>query len=173
MSKKPKAIKDYLVTWAVDIAADSPEEAARKALEIQRDPDSIANVFDVNANGFPIRVDFAAGDPPSITTPPITVTVFGFYEDTETGWAQSGTGRTVAEAVADALRQSAHSELIIVDAVLGTHTSVLKKSAVCAAKDWPGITACERCGNILPKEKTGTCDTCMAETAPAVNKKEK
>lgn len=38
---------EYRVTWDIDIEADSPEEAAKKALEIQRRPDSIATVFDV------------------------------------------------------------------------------------------------------------------------------
>jgi hypothetical protein len=37
----------YLVTWQIDIEADTPQEAARKALLIQRKHDSIATVFDV------------------------------------------------------------------------------------------------------------------------------
>jgi hypothetical protein len=37
----------YRVTWDIELDADSPEDAARKALEIQRDPNSIATVFDV------------------------------------------------------------------------------------------------------------------------------
>lgn len=37
----------YLVLWSVDINADSPEEAAREALEIQRDSDSTATLFEV------------------------------------------------------------------------------------------------------------------------------
>lgn len=37
---------EYQVTWTIDIDADSHEDAARKALEIQRDPDSIALVFE-------------------------------------------------------------------------------------------------------------------------------
>lgn len=40
----------YLVTWIIDIDADSPEEAAKKALEIQRDPNSIATYFTVTNN---------------------------------------------------------------------------------------------------------------------------
>jgi len=40
-------MKLYRVTWVIDLEADSPEEAARKALEIQRDPDSTATVFEV------------------------------------------------------------------------------------------------------------------------------
>lgn len=37
----------YLVSWAIDIDADSPEEAAERALEIQRDPAGLATVFKV------------------------------------------------------------------------------------------------------------------------------
>lgn len=37
----------YLVTWRIDIEADSPEEAAAQALATQRDPESTATVFDV------------------------------------------------------------------------------------------------------------------------------
>lgn len=38
----------YRVVWEIDIEdAETPEEAARKALSIQRDPNSIATVFDV------------------------------------------------------------------------------------------------------------------------------
>ena len=35
----------YRVTWEIDIDAESFEDAARKALEIQRDPGSIATCF--------------------------------------------------------------------------------------------------------------------------------
>ena len=37
----------YRVTWEIDIEAGSPLAAAKKALKIQRDPSSIATVFDV------------------------------------------------------------------------------------------------------------------------------
>ena len=37
----------YRVHWEIDIEADSPEAAAREALAVHRDPDSIANVFEV------------------------------------------------------------------------------------------------------------------------------
>ncbi len=37
----------YTVTWDIEIDADSPEEAARLALEIQRDPASEATMFAV------------------------------------------------------------------------------------------------------------------------------
>ncbi len=40
----------YFVTWTMDIDADTPEEAARKAFKIHRDPESIATVFTVRDN---------------------------------------------------------------------------------------------------------------------------
>ena len=40
-------MKTYRVTWEIDIDANSPYEAASRALEIQRDPGSTATVFDV------------------------------------------------------------------------------------------------------------------------------
>lgn len=43
--------RTYLVTWEIDIEADSPREAAEKALRIQRDPESIATVFAVTESG--------------------------------------------------------------------------------------------------------------------------
>lgn len=52
-------MKTYSVTWGIEIDAKTPEEAARKALEIQRDPQSIyAMVFDVcDERGNTTRVD--------------------------------------------------------------------------------------------------------------------
>ena len=44
--KKPKS---YVVKWEIDIEANSPEEAAKKALAIQRNSESIAVVFDVHS----------------------------------------------------------------------------------------------------------------------------
>jgi len=37
----------YLVTWEIDIEADSPQDAARQALAIQRDAESSAICFTV------------------------------------------------------------------------------------------------------------------------------
>ena len=36
---------EYRLTWTIDLDADSPEDAARKALAIHRDPQSLATVF--------------------------------------------------------------------------------------------------------------------------------
>jgi hypothetical protein len=51
-------MKTFLVEWCIDIDAKTPEEAARRALEIQRNPASQAVVFDVTGeNGETTRVD--------------------------------------------------------------------------------------------------------------------
>src|SRR2546427_77361 len=53
--------KDYHVSWDIDLVADSPTDAARQALRIQRDPDSIATVFDVaDEEGNIERIDLTA-----------------------------------------------------------------------------------------------------------------
>jgi hypothetical protein len=46
---------EYKVAWHIDIDADSPEDAARKALAIQRNPESIATVFNVRTVGLPVN----------------------------------------------------------------------------------------------------------------------
>ena len=38
---------EFLVTWQIDIEADNAKEAAEKALEIMKDPESIATVFEI------------------------------------------------------------------------------------------------------------------------------
>lgn len=38
---------EYLVTWEINICAETPSEAADEALRIQRDIESSATVFDV------------------------------------------------------------------------------------------------------------------------------
>lgn len=54
--------KTYLVSWHIDIDADSPEEAAAKALRIQRnnDPENIATVFTVSQGTHTQIVDLSA-----------------------------------------------------------------------------------------------------------------
>jgi len=37
----------YHVTWVIDVEAKSPKAAAKEALRIQKDPESIATVFEV------------------------------------------------------------------------------------------------------------------------------
>lgn len=55
-------MKSYLVKWEIDIEASSPEEAAKLALEIQRDETSEALVFTVKeqATGEETDVDILA-----------------------------------------------------------------------------------------------------------------
>lgn len=50
-------MKTYMVAWDIDIDADSPEEAARKAREIQLDPHSLATVFTVIDEAGVVRID--------------------------------------------------------------------------------------------------------------------
>ena len=40
-------MKTYNLKWEIDIEAETPEEAVQRALEIQRDSQSIATVFEV------------------------------------------------------------------------------------------------------------------------------
>lgn len=40
-------MKTYLVRWEIEIDAKSPKKAAKEALKIQRDLDSMAVFFDV------------------------------------------------------------------------------------------------------------------------------
>ena len=44
-------IKEYHVTWEIEVVAESELEAAKEARRIQLDPDSIATVFEVREMG--------------------------------------------------------------------------------------------------------------------------
>lgn len=44
-------MNSYRVVWEIDIEADTPEDAARQALDIQRDKNSEATVFLVTGRG--------------------------------------------------------------------------------------------------------------------------
>lgn len=51
-------METYKVRWEIDIEANTPEQAAVLALAIQRDPSSIATVFDVkDSRGVSIEID--------------------------------------------------------------------------------------------------------------------
>lgn len=52
-----KQVREYLVEWRVSIAARSPREAAKIALEIQRDPESIATFFSVHTPEASVEID--------------------------------------------------------------------------------------------------------------------
>jgi len=54
--------QEYKVTWVIELSASSPLEAARKALATQRDPQSLAVVFEVQAvpsTKPPVEIDLA------------------------------------------------------------------------------------------------------------------
>ena len=53
-------LKEYLVEWTIELNAESPEDAARQALAIQRDPESTANVFICFADSKAVRIDLDA-----------------------------------------------------------------------------------------------------------------
>lgn len=53
---------EFRVSWVIDIEAETPEEAARKARAIQMKSDSIATVFDVACNGDTQTIDLAELD---------------------------------------------------------------------------------------------------------------
>lgn len=57
---------NYLVSWHIDIEADSPEEAAEQALQIQIDPESLATHFVVQ------DTDNPDSDPVSIMLEPLS-----------------------------------------------------------------------------------------------------
>lgn len=53
---------EFRVTWTIEVDAKTAMEAAQKALEIQRDPNSTATVFDVQfaSGGQTVQVDITA-----------------------------------------------------------------------------------------------------------------
>lgn len=56
---------NYLVTWEIEIEASSPKEAAKEALRIQRNPESIATVFDTfDEDGEKVSVDLLNDEDP-------------------------------------------------------------------------------------------------------------
>ena len=56
---KKTRLKTFHVVWEIDIDANTPRRAARKALQIQRDAGSTATVFDVTQHDTDttVRVD--------------------------------------------------------------------------------------------------------------------
>lgn len=59
---------EYVVTWRIEVDADTPEEAAREAQRIQREPDSHATVFQVQEGSA-----HSSGDP----LPPVIIDLKG------------------------------------------------------------------------------------------------
>lgn len=52
-------MSEYHVTWTIDIfEASTPMEAAQQALDIQRNPESVATIFTVtDENGVTVEID--------------------------------------------------------------------------------------------------------------------
>jgi hypothetical protein len=65
----------FRVVWEIDVEAESPEGAAVKALEYQRDPESCATVFRVVAHDGSLGVDGRELD-----VDPETMTAYGYKE---------------------------------------------------------------------------------------------
>jgi hypothetical protein len=62
-NRQEEPMPEYYLEWRIEIEAESPEEAARKALKIQRDPESIATMFHVIAdNGEDTVIDLTEID---------------------------------------------------------------------------------------------------------------
>jgi len=54
---------DYFIEWTIDLEASTPEEAAREALKIMRDPESAATCFKVyDEDGNPVQIDLTRID---------------------------------------------------------------------------------------------------------------
>lgn len=65
-TKGPK-VRTYLVTWEMHLNATTPREAAERALEIHRDPESIATHFvvsDRKGNYTEIDLELSPNEPP-------------------------------------------------------------------------------------------------------------
>lgn len=58
---------EYTVVWEIQVDAESPEEAARKAKRLQARPDTTADVYEVHApDGKAEEIDLSALDGRSI-----------------------------------------------------------------------------------------------------------
>ncbi len=57
---------EYRVTWIIELDADSFEDAANQALEIQRDPESLATHFTItNEHGETQEIDLLHPNAPN------------------------------------------------------------------------------------------------------------
>jgi hypothetical protein len=57
ITERGRDMTEYHVTWTIEVEADSALDAAEQALDIQRDPDSWAVVFEVRENTPTTTVD--------------------------------------------------------------------------------------------------------------------
>jgi hypothetical protein len=66
---------EYHVTWEIDLDADSPREAAERALAIHRNPESIATFFEVTDEaGTTERIDVEDSKDTNVGSETITLT---------------------------------------------------------------------------------------------------
>jgi len=63
ITRREKPMRTMRVTWEIDIEADTPEEAAERALEIQRNQYSTATVFTVIDKGKKHEIDLTPSNP--------------------------------------------------------------------------------------------------------------
>ncbi len=61
---------EYRVEWSIDVTAVDPEDAAKQALAIQRDPGSTALEFTVHDATGQVSTHNLGGDSGSSSTPP-------------------------------------------------------------------------------------------------------
>ena len=74
--------KIYRVRWEIDIPAESPEEAAKVALRIHRDPRSTATIFDIcecstERRGDWVRIDVPVAEIPDPVKPTVVIGIEG------------------------------------------------------------------------------------------------
>lgn len=55
-------MKEYTVTWEIQLHATSPKAAAYEALRIQRDPNSLATFFEVSDGDATTGIDIKTQD---------------------------------------------------------------------------------------------------------------
>jgi hypothetical protein len=112
---EPTDTSEYVVEWYADIEAESPEDAAEKALRMQRRPGSIATVFAVfegDENGradepvaevdlSSVREDGAVYDPAA----DMLAILRSVHDDSETGENPDDWDGPVVHAVPDDVMQ--------------------------------------------------------------------
>ena len=54
-------MKTYLVSWYIHVDAEDPHDAAKQALGMQRDPESIATIFTITDAKSSICIDADTG----------------------------------------------------------------------------------------------------------------
>lgn len=94
---------EYRVSWTVELDAESPEEAARLALAIQRDPQSLATHFTVeDTEGNATQVDLGALE----TRTPSVFVLVPMYEGVNDPIEVFGSREAAERAEQDWLRKS-------------------------------------------------------------------